>query len=134
MALRHKGNRIITNHRFSARCLACLLCVLAQACPAATPPDIIVLMVDDLDVATFNRALELGLLPAIDEAMVHGGMRFDQSFVTDSLCCPSRATFMTGQYPHNHGVRRGQSAVDGSFSAFDDSRSLATALSGAGYR
>lgn len=120
--------------RFSGFCLACVISVLAQACPAGTRPDIVVLMVDDLDVATFDTALEHGLLPAIDAAMVTGGTRFDQSFVTDALCCPSRATFMTGQYPHNHGVRRGQFAPDGSFTAFDDSRTLATALRAAGYR
>jgi len=101
---------------------------------ASSRPDIVVIMLDDLDVATFDSALELGLLPAIQADMVAGGMRFDQSFVTDSLCCPSRATFMTGQYPHNHGVRRGQAAIDGSFAAFDDSHTLATALQASGYR
>ena len=32
------------------------------------------------------------------------GARFKNSFVNYSLCCPSRATFLTGQYAHNHGV------------------------------
>jgi arylsulfatase A-like enzyme len=124
----------MSSTRVGGFCLACLMAVSASSCPAATQPDIVVVMVDDLDVATFDVALELGLLPAIDESMIHGGMRFDESFVTDALCCPSRATFMTGQYPHNHGVRRGQPAPDGSFSAFDDSHTVATALSAAGYR
>jgi len=106
----------------------------AYAADAGTPPDIVVLMADDLDEPTFDTALVLGLLPSIEAAMVDGGLRFDESFVTDSLCCPSRATFMTGQYPHNHGVRRGQFGADGSFGAFDDDRSIATALGGIGYR
>ncbi|HVI58224.1 MAG TPA: sulfatase [Luteimonas sp.] len=32
------------------------------------------------------------------------GIRFDQAFVTNSLCAPSRASYMTGLYSHTHGV------------------------------
>jgi arylsulfatase A-like enzyme len=32
------------------------------------------------------------------------GIRFDQAFVTNSLCAPSRASFLTGLYSHTHGV------------------------------
>jgi N-acetylglucosamine-6-sulfatase len=112
--------------------LASILSCTAVA--AGNPPTIVVLMADDLDVATVDIALDLGLMPALKSEMIDAGMRFDESFVTDSLCCPSRASFLTGQYPHNHGVRRGQFAADGSFAAFDDNHSVANALLGAGYR
>ena len=32
------------------------------------------------------------------------GTTFQNSYVSYPLCCPSRATFLTGQYAHNHGV------------------------------
>ena len=35
------------------------------------------------------------------------GTTFRNSYVSYPLCCPSRATFLTGQYAHNHGVLTG---------------------------
>lgn len=99
---------------------------------AAGKPDIVVLMTDDLDETTFDDALNIGFLPNIATDFVAGGMSFDESFVTDSLCCPSRATFLTGQYAHKHGVLN-ITAPEGSFGAFDDSNTLATWLHDAGY-
>jgi len=40
-----------------------------------------------------------------------GGVRFENMFVTNSLCGPSRACYLTGQYTHNHGVRRNGQAL-----------------------
>ncbi|MEZ5461739.1 sulfatase [Dokdonella sp.] len=110
--------------------------LLSASAVAANQPSIVVLMADDLDVATLDIALELGLMPTLESELAAEGLRFDESFVTDSLCCPSRASFLTGQYPHNHGVRRGQSAPggDGSFAAFDDNLTVANVLLDAGYR
>lgn len=41
--------------------------------------------------------------PNIDR-LASDGMRFTRAFVTSSSCSPSRATFLTGQYPHTNGV------------------------------
>jgi arylsulfatase A-like enzyme len=42
--------------------------------------------------------------PAID-ALAEKSLRFSNCFVQNPVCSPSRATFMTGRYPKNHGVR-----------------------------
>jgi N-acetylglucosamine-6-sulfatase len=93
----------------------------------------VVVMVDDLDVGSAVVAAREGLLPNLVRHVFEGGTAFTESFVTLSLCCPSRATFLTGLYPHNHGVVR-NSGVAGGFARFDDRSTVATWLRGAGYR
>ena len=62
------------------------------------------------------------------------GTTFTNSFVNFSLCCPSRATFLTGQYAHNHGVLA-NAPPDGGFPRFDPhgDNNLAVWLQRAGY-
>lgn len=72
------------------------------AAPAAvevtTRPNIVFVLVDDLS---------MDLLPTLRSAriMSRQGASFENSFVVDSLCCVSRATTFTGQYPHQTRVR-----------------------------
>ena len=85
--------------------LALGLAFLGNTLPAAAAgPNIVVVVTDDLSVDAFNALSEGGWLPNIEEHIVDAGVRFDNAFVTNALCCPSRATFLTGQYSHNHGV------------------------------
>jgi arylsulfatase A-like enzyme len=67
-------------------------------------PHVVVFMIDDLDQKTFSLLVNSGRLPNIKKHLVDRGVIFDNSFAGDSICCPSRATFFTGQYVHNHGV------------------------------
>ena len=51
------------------------------------------------------------------------GATFANSFTNWPLCCPSRATFYSGQYAHNHGVL-GNSPPQGGFTRFNDANAL----------
>jgi len=93
---------------------------------------VILLMVDDLDVGSLGTAVDAGYMPNLVEHVLNGGTSFTESFVTLSLCCPSRSTALTGQYPHNHGVVRNGGDFGG-FARFDDRSTLATWLNDGGY-
>jgi arylsulfatase A-like enzyme len=67
-------------------------------------PNLVVIMADDLSVDVLGAVLDAGLMPNLKSRLMDDGVTFDNAFVTDPICCPSRATFLRGQYAHNHGV------------------------------
>jgi arylsulfatase A-like enzyme len=71
---------------------------------AAAAPNLVFIMTDDQrqDALSVygNRILKT---PNIDRIAAEG-VRFNQAFVTNALCAPSRASFLTGLYSHTHGV------------------------------
>ena len=97
---------------------------------AAGRPNIVFILTDDLDVASVSK------IPAIEEYMADRGVTFGNAFVTESVCCPSRATMLTGQYLHNHLVRRNSPPLGG-FETFRDlereDSTIATWLDSVGY-
>lgn len=114
----------------SAFALVLLSMLLAGAPPqalAAPPTNVVVIMADDLSSGMLADALDAGLMPNLKSEVVDVGLEFTESFVTDPLCCPSRATFLSGQYVHNHGVRT-NSYPRGGVTFFNDASSLATWL------
>ncbi len=66
---------------------------------ASQPPNVIVVMTDDQAMNTFTRRAMPNTFELLDE-----GTRFTDAYAMPPLCCPARATMLTGQYPHNHGV------------------------------
>jgi len=95
---------------------------------ASGPPNVIVVLTDDLDVALWN---ELSLRTTI------GGRSFANAFVTSPLCCPSRASFLTGLYTHNHGVWATNPPKGGLYAALENDLEQSTLpvwLQRAGYR
>jgi N-acetylglucosamine-6-sulfatase len=73
--------------------------------------------------------------PRASAGLDRTGVTFDNSFVSYSLCCPSRATFLTGQYAHNHGVFGNSPPVGGYdvFRAKHATNNLAVWLQRSGY-
>ena len=89
--------------------------------------NVVVVMTDDQAVDTMRA------MPRTRRLLGGKGVTFDNSFVSYPLCCPSRASFQTGQYAHNHGVLDNH-PPNGGYQAFDAKRALPVWLSDAGYR
>ncbi|HUP56856.1 MAG TPA: sulfatase [Bdellovibrionota bacterium] len=112
--------------------LAATLGLETRAAPG-DKPNVITILVDDLDAGTFETALQYGLLPNLKRYVLDPAVRFKESFVTNAVCCPSRATFLTGQYSHNHQVFS-NAQPNGAVYQLDDSSTLPIWLQTAGYR
>jgi uncharacterized sulfatase len=74
---------------------------------ALEQPNIIFIMADDHTSQAFgvygSRLAGLDPTPNIDR-LAHEGMLFENAFCTNSICTPSRASIMTGQYSHVNGI------------------------------
>ena len=115
----------------------------SSAVPAASP-NVVVIMTDDQTVE------QMVALPATRSLLGDTGVTFDDAVVSYPMCCPSRASFFTGQYTQNNGVRQNAAGDDDNplpretapvidveawpaFAADAEARSLAVALEGSGY-
>lgn len=67
-------------------------------------PSVVVFMIDDLDVDLLQQMVASGKMPNLKNLLIDKGTSFTNAFVNRSVCCTSRATFLTGKYAHNHGV------------------------------
>lgn len=106
----------------------------AQKTAAVKRPNIIIIMADDMgysDIGCYGSEIQT---PNLDQ-LAKGGMRFTR-FYNNARCCPSRASLMTGLYPHQAGI--GQMDIDLKIPAYQgylnqQSVTLAEVLKGAGY-
>lgn len=105
---------------------------VAAPAPAGTSaaeqarPNVLVIMTDDQTVES------LRVMTNVKRLLRDRGATFRSSFVTYALCCPSRATFLTGQYAHNHGVL-GNRPPNGGYAKLDHTNTLPVWLQDAGY-
>jgi N-acetylglucosamine-6-sulfatase len=99
----------------------------------STHPNIVFILTDDQELVLGS----LDVMPQTRALIAAQGVTFASHFVPLSLCCPSRSTILTGQYPHNHGVYT-NFPPDGGYQRFADlgheGTTMATALHAAGYR
>jgi arylsulfatase A-like enzyme len=120
---------------FAAGIIAALGAALALTGPEGTDraaaqaepptPNVVVIMTDDQDLESMR------VMDQVAGKLAERGTTFANAYATTPLCCPSRATFLTGEYAHNHGV------VDdgGGYALFQDAETaLPVELRQAGYR
>jgi N-acetylglucosamine-6-sulfatase len=113
--------------------VAIFMLVAAASCgtaydPENPPPNFIVILTDDMDMA---------LMPYMEQTnklIAEEGAVFTNYFVTSSTCCPSRASILRGQYPHNTGVHENSPGFEQFHENGHNKDTLATWLKGAGYR
>ena len=88
-------------------------------------PNVLVVMTDDM------RDDDLRFMPHVRHLIGDQGVRFTNTFSPQPLCCPARASFVTGQYSHNHGVW--SHVPPYGFQALHDGQTLPVWLNQAGY-
>ena len=109
--------------------LAALVALVAAAAQVSAPasaadpkrPNVVVILTDDQTLA------ELNVMPQTQALIGGQGVTFERAYSTYPLCCPARATLLTGQYMHNHGVR-GNVAPAGGWERFSLTGTEARAL------
>ncbi|MFM8999669.1 MAG: sulfatase [Actinomycetota bacterium] len=89
-------------------------------------PDIVLIVTDD------QRWDSLDAMPILARELVARGTTFANAFATTPLCCPSRASILTGNLAHTTRVYRNAPPF-GRYEWFDDRSTLATWLDDAGY-
>src|SRR5689334_5806352 len=117
--------------------LASLLLLVAAACSSASSalwlgdrPNVVFILTDDLS---------MNLVPYLPNVlrMERDGTTMSRFYVVDSLCCPSRAATLTGEYPHNNGVIK-NGGSGGGYPAFethaDELKTFGLTMQQAGYR
>jgi N-acetylglucosamine-6-sulfatase len=130
----------------TAATLALALAGLAapgSAQQGSAPPNVVLIVVDDMrwDEATvptrLGETLPATYLPTIRRELIAKGFAATNAFVANSLCCPSRASILTGNYSHTTGVWNNQNSLGrGGFASFRprEGSTLATWFDAAGYR
>jgi arylsulfatase A-like enzyme len=86
---------------FPALALADPGSVLPQAAVQSSPPNVLIILTDDQRESGTMQALR-----ATRQLFGQGGTRYTQAYATTPNCCPSRASIFTGNYAHNHRVKR----------------------------
>jgi arylsulfatase A-like enzyme len=92
-----------------------------------TRPNIVFILTDDMALT------DMQVMSRVKTLIVDEGTSFANFFVTNSLCCPSRASILRGQYVHNHKVTRNAHGFQNFRDFGHESSTMATWLKAAGY-
>lgn len=92
-------------------------------------PNIVLFLTDD------QRWDTLWAMPILQEKLLKKGINYTNAFVTTPLCCPSRASLISGGfYPHDVGILTNELPNGGIIKGFNDSDTIGTALQNVGYK
>jgi arylsulfatase A-like enzyme len=102
---------------------------LAPAAAAPSLPNILLVITDDQPKGTMDA------MPTLQDSVARRGMTFTNGIIPTSLCCPSRASLLTGNHSHTTGVYTIERKYGGwkTFHANAESDTIATRLDTAGY-
>ncbi len=92
-------------------------------------PNVIVILTDDQSADSIPNAYDV--MPFLQQRALDPSdhwVVFDHFYVNTPLCCPSRATMLSGRFAHHTGVQDNEDAE-----LFDETSTVATWLHGAGY-
>jgi arylsulfatase A-like enzyme len=107
--------------------LASLLAGCTRTPVRSSKPSIVFILTDD------QRWDTLDAMPTVRGELAARGITFANGFVSDPLCCPSRASILTGQYAHSTGVWQNKEPYGGFRAFHQDGSTIATWLRRAGY-
>ena len=103
--------------------LGLALAAFALPASAAAQPNVVIVMTDD------QRADSLAHMPNVLDL---DGTVYERAYAVQPLCCPSRTSFLTGQYPHEHGIKTNAPNPEQVHAL--EAAALPTWLDSAGYR
>lgn len=108
-----------------------IVLLLVSTTASLAAPNIVVIMTDDQDDTG-----SMAYMPKTLSLIAEHGITFKNSFVNLPLCGPSRASFLTGQAAHNHGIRANSPLDAGGWEAFKskEANALPVWLQAAGYK
>ena len=115
--------------RLAVAAVALAALATAPGAMAAAKPNIVVIQADDQTASQFTPRV----MPNTTKLLAGHGTTFRDYIVTTALCCPSRASLLTGQYAHSHGVFNNDRDTGGYGALIDKGNVLPVWLQRAGY-
>ena len=97
-----------------------------QASPVPRKPNVVMVMTDDQWLESMR------FMPQTQRYFGTQGVTFDRYYASYPLCCPSRSTFLSGQFAHNNGVRHNADPLGG-YDKLNEAETLPVWLQRAGY-
>ncbi len=104
-----------------------LVAPIARVAAAPESPNIVVILLDDM------REEDWKALPRTKQLLEPNGTWYPNFFVSTPVCCPSRVSILSGQYPHNSGVWANAGSKGGWRNFRNKTNTIASALDRAGY-